>query len=617
VNGSKQRALFFSTLAAALLLGLTLQWPSYQGGFRSDDYVQWAMFRGEFPAPRSKLDLFSFAAGTSIDQQQLVDFGHLPWWSHPELRLRMWRPIASALMALDFTLFGRDARLHHVHSLVWFCLLLVAASRLLWRTLPPPSAAIALLLFASAPCHTLPIGWLANRSTLVACTWAFVALDLQLYAREQRRLWPRLACALTSGIALLCGEYAVSALTYGLCFSLLLGPRLFSRQQLRASSIDALPVLAPLCGYLVLHSILGSDIIHSGYYISPFRAPLDFVRALFTRVPVLSSDLLFGMPSYYYNGGGSPLRTWLLSLELLPPDVWIRLPDWTTWHVLIGYLALAFGFGLYAWLGRQNAQDRPPAWLALGTLLSLLPCAGSLPEDRLLTAATLGGSALIASVLVSGARALRQAPRRAATLALFLLAAWVPLSALARSFDDVRVIRDGSELARAWCLNAELPETDASSTRVYVISTADFNSAVNLPWLRQLEADKPLPRSYRRLIPGPSPVRMLRESDRTLEARIVISDVYGTAVPGLYRDAAAPVLPGERRALPGLVVTVLETYADNPVRMRFEFDRSLDDPSMWFIAATDHGLRRIPLPAIGESTLVPFAQYRDVRMPAQ
>lgn len=614
--GSKSRALFFSTLAAALLLGLTLQWPSYHGGFRSDDYVQWAMFHGEFPAPRSKLDLFSFAAGTRADEA-LVDFGHLPWWAHPELRLLMWRPLASALMALDFALFDRDAALHHAHSLLWFCLLLVAAAKLLWRILPPPSAALALLMFASAPCHILPVGWLANRSTLVACAWAFLALDLQLLARERPGLWPRLGCALASSVALLCGEYALSALVYGLCFSLLRGASGTRRQQLQSSLVDALPVLIPLCGYLILHSISGRDIVHSGYYISPFRAPADFLRALATRVPVLGADLLLGLPSYYYHSGGFPLRTWFLSLDLLSPEVWLQMPDWTTLHAAIGYLALAFGAGLYLWLRRQPYVQRPPAWLALGTLLSLLPCAGSLPEDRLLTAASLGGCALIASTIVATSKALRRPPRRAALLALLLMAAAVPLSALARSYDDIRMLRDGSELARAWCLDAELPEANASNTRVYVISTADFNTAVNLPWARRLEAGKPLPRAYRRLIPGPSPVRILRESERSLQALVVISDVYGTAVPSLYRDAGAPMQPGEGRVLPGLMVTVLEAYADNPIRMRFEFDRSLDDPSLWFLAASERGLRRVAMPAVGESMLVPFAQYRDVRVPAE
>jgi hypothetical protein len=307
-----------------------------------------------------------------------------------------------------------------------------------------------------------------------------------------------------------------------------------------------------------------------------------------------------------------------LSLELVPPEIWVRLPDWTTWHVLIGYLALACGVGLYVWLRRQPGAQKPPAWLLLGTLLSLLPCAGSLPEDRLLTAATLGTAALVACALVSAARALLSAQRRVSALALGAVVLWIPLSALARSFEDVRSIRDGSAVARAWCLDAELPEAGAAAdTRVYIVSTADFNSAVNLPWLRRLEANKALPHAYRRLSPGPMPVQIQRENEHTLDVRVVVSDVYGSAVPGLYRDAASPVLAGERHVLPGLTVTVLEVYADNPIRMRFEFDRALDDPSLWFVAATDRGIRRLVLPASGASLLVPFAQYRDVRAAAE
>ena len=126
-----------------------------------------------------------------------------------------------------------------------------------------------------------------------------------------------------------------------------------------------------------------------------------------------------------------------------------------------------------------------------------------------------------------------------------------------------------------------MPSCPAIPTqRVYLITTADFNSAVNLPWLRLLEANKATAPLLSRLSPGPLPVRLQRESERTLEVRMVISDVYGAAVPGLYRDAASPVRAGERHELPGMVVTVLEAYDDNPVSMRFELDSALDDPQL-------------------------------------
>jgi hypothetical protein len=113
------------------------------------------------------------------------------------------------------------------------------------------------------------------------------------------------------------------------------------------------------------------------------------------------------------------------------------------------------------------------------------------------------------------------------------------------------------------------------------------------------------------------PLLVQRESASTFVVRIVTSDVYGSAVPALYRDAGSPIFPGEYRALPGMKVTVLDAYESNPTLMRFELDKPLDDPTLWFLTATDHGLRRFTMPAIGESVLVPYAQYRDVRKPAE
>ena len=613
--GARQRLWFPLALAAASALGLYVQWPSLDSGFRGDDYVQRAMYRGEFPAARSPLDLFAFAAGTPDDYQRLVDFGHLPWWTHPQLRLRMWRPLASALMALDFRLFDTDARLHHVHSLGWYLLLLWSVGRLLWRVLPPPAAGLALLMFATAPCHTLPVGWLANRSSLTGSALAFLAIDLALVARERPGLWRGLGVALVSCIALSCGEYALAALVSALAFYALSPALPASRPQLTERVRLALPVLLPLAGYLVLHSLSGSEIRHSGYYISPFGAPLAFARAVLTRVPVLAADLLLGLPSFQYSAG-SPLRNWLLSKQLISPEIWVRLPDWTSWHVAIGYAALAWGVGLY-WVAAQRPRaERAPAWLYLGALASLVPCAGSLPEDRLLIAATPGAYALCACVLCYAPRvwssALTRSPKLMAALA-WLSCAWLLVSSISRSYDDVRNIQWGSDVARAWCLDADLPRENAAQTRVYVLAAADFNTAVNLPWVRLLEQNLPPPQSYRRLSTGPMPLRLTRESDRSLVLDVLTSDLYGSAVPALYRDAASPVRVGERHSLPGLEVSVLEVMYDNPARVRFEFDRSLDDPSLWFLVSSSEGLRRRQLPAVGEQLQLPYAQYGDVR----
>lgn len=595
-----------ATWLLALCLAATLHAPTLTGGFKGDDYVQYGMLHGTFPSPRAPWDLFSFAAGTPEDFAHSSDFGYLPWWSHPALRLRMFRPLASALMALDFTLFGTHAAPQHAHTWLWFGLLLWAAGRVCWRFLPPRAAVLTLLLFAAAPCHTLPLSWLANRSTLLGSAFAFLALDLQASARlasthVRARKW---AAAFATLLALAAGEYGLCALVYALVYA-------FTGDQpwnARTRCAAAWPVLLPALCYVALHSLIGSDIVHSGFYISPTGSPKAFAMAALTRVPVLCADLLLGLPSLHYSQG-SPLRTWLLSSGIVPVSLWPQLPDWQTWHVLLGYAAISCGLW-YAVTLRRSAPA--PSWLFAAAGLSLIPVAGSLPEDRLLVAASLGSCALLACILT---RDLRTHAPRLVAYALWCCAAWAAGSGLVRSYQDARTTRTRTEMARAFAVQAEFPP-HPESTRVYLLAAADFNTAANLPWLRQLELGEALPRSYRRLSPGPLPLDVTRTADRALEVSVLTSGIYGTALPSLYRSAAAPVRSGERHELPGLAVTVLTVFANNPTRIRFEFDRSLDDPALWFLVSTVHGLKHHVLPAVGATERLPFAQYGDVRQNA-
>jgi hypothetical protein len=60
-------------------------------------------------------------------------------------------------------------------------------------------------------------------------------------------------------------------------------------------------------------------------------------------------------------------------------------------------------------------------------------------------------------------------------------------------------------------------------------------------------------------------------------------------------------------------VDVLNVFQDNPSRVRFTFDRSIDDPTLWFVIASKDGLRHQAMPALHETRRVPYAQFRDLR----
>jgi hypothetical protein len=621
---------FALAVACAIGVGLFVHWPSLGSGFRGDDYPQRSMVRGEFPVPRSPFDLFDFSSGARADVQRLSDFGYLPWWSEPDLRLRMWRPIASGLIAWDHHTFGDDARWHHAHSLAWYVLLLLAASRLFRRSLSPPAAALATLLFALEEGHTVPIGWLANRSTLIATALGLLALSLHVSVRDgahdgnsRRRVLVQLAVALCTSLALLSGEYAFTALAYAFAFECL------RREPIRQRLLASLPVLLPTAAYLLLHRLVGATITGSGYYLSPLRDPIAYGQAALLRLPALFADLLLGLPAEWFNGSG-PFRNYLLSLDLFPPDVWRQSPGWSAWHAAIGYLSLGLGYVVL----RLTSSVVPPApepsplasdrrrWLqvlGLGSLLALLPAAGSLPGDRLIVAAAFGVAGVVATLLVHGwppLSALLAFERRAwlrALVALVLLG--ISLRAGLRVAEQAEGFAFGADAQRSWALGAELPERGASDAHVYLLSTTDFTTAANLPFIRSAHG-KPLPRVYRRLCPAAAPIDVIRSGARSLQIRVLSSDLQGSAVPSLYRGEDAWIRTGEHFRLPGLFVTVLQAREGNPATMQFDFDLDLDDPRLWLMPSTMQGLRRIPAPAVGERTRLPLPLWGDLRVHA-
>jgi hypothetical protein len=563
--------------------------------------------------------MFNFVSGEPGDLQRLLDFGYMPWWTVPNLRLRMWRPVASALMVLDQRVLDLDAVMQHAHSLLWYAFLVFVASRLFRRWLQLPAAAVATLLFALEEGHTVPVSWLANRSTLTATALGLLTLELHASAREaQPETEPRsvrtgraAATALCAALALLSGEYAFTALAYVFAYEC------FRTEPIRERLRRSLPAVVPAVIYLAAHSMVGSDIVGSGFYISPLREPFAYAREALLRVPAMFADLSFGMPAEWYNGNG-PLRNYILRQNWFGPVTWRMFPGWPVWHGAIGALTLvAFGFFLREARARAPESSRRPLYvMALGALLSLVPAAGSLPGDRLIVAAAMGVSGVYGTLLV-------HAFPRPGRFGFRTISAWVVAFAVGgpwsahRVYEQVRGFVFSGEGQRIWARAAEMPSgPQAAHTRVYLISNADFMTAANLPWARLVEG-APLPLSYRRLNPGVLPCDVTRTGERSLRFMPLSSDLRYSAIPTLYRSDEAPMRAGQLIRMPGLDVLVEQVRDGNPALMHFTFDRPLEDRSLWFLEATMDGLRRWDVPKVGETIRVKRPVYRDLRVPPE
>jgi hypothetical protein len=590
VSSLRRHRFFLLAVLVALAVGVVLRWGALGVGFHGDDHVQIGMLRGQFPAPRSAFDLFRFA-DAARDGQALMDFGYDPWWSDPKLKIALFRPLSSGLMALDNAVFGPNPVVHHVHSFVWWALLMLAAAAFFRALLPERVAAIAILLCAIEEAQTVPITWLANRSTLVSTAFGLFGLLLHVKFRQSGRLGLRIAEGVAFGLALAGGEYGFAVLAYVAAYELF-GTDDPIPERLRA----LVPAVAPSLVWVVLVLALGYGAHGSGAYISPTESPAEFARAAVERVPVLVGDLVWGIPATWW-GDGMP---------------WAPNPETgRKWQSFLGAAGIAALVLVARFSDRLDERYRSVRWLAAGALLSVVPSSGALPEDRTLVAAAVGVAAVIAVVISLGwdaaAGVVRRKPLGPALLPLAVAGFAVYIhgvKAWTRSSQQQRWLAHTIAAQRRWALGAEIPDQGLAERRVVILTGADFTTIVNLPWVRMV-AGHPLPKSYWRLSGAVDAHDIFRIAPNVIDVAVLSSRLEDTMVGSLYRPRNAGFKVGDVVTQPGLKVEIQTIKGPHPWRTRFTFERSLDDPYYLFLHSTPEGIRPFTMPAVGERQRMP------------
>ena len=429
---------------------MALVLPSLAVGFIGDDYMQIAQLERWSPVTASPLDLYVFVPRDAAAVERLRQEGILPYFSAPELKIAFLRPLTSALMWLDHTLFERRPPGYHVHTLLWFGGLLLVVAALLRRALPGGLAVLALLLFCLDDAHAMAAGWIAARNATISCALVFLGLWAHLRWRTEGWRAGAVLAPLAVALGLAAGEMGLGALAYLFAWELVGRPpdgalpgaktasdasdsqgatlsrasdtssatvpsvasdtqkatlpsrasgTAGSRPRLLAGARrhDRLRALAPsmivAAIYLVAHRLTGSGARAGGGYLDPFGDPAGTLRALPERVLLLVGNLVVGAP-----------------IDLLLFDDRLRLPV----LALGGLVVVALAVWLPRALARMPAQEaRAVRWFGLGAAGALLVSVPALIGERVLLAASLGGAVVLAALLRDAWRRLR--PRAGAT----------------------------------------------------------------------------------------------------------------------------------------------------------------------------------------------------------
>ncbi len=620
-------ALFVIACAAVAVI---LRYPAFSSGFSADDYAMLQMIDGTYPGHREPWDLYNFANGTREEADALRHRGFFPWFTHPEIRLSMFRPLASLLLVLDFHLFGNDALPWHVHSAVWWVAMLLAVAWLYGKFLPRSIACLALAIFALDQSHNIPFAWIANRCSLSSTLFGVLGLIAYVRFREHGSRGAAAACFASYSVAVAFGEYGLSIVPYTAAYELwrLMQARRAGEHEgrgpfslLARHALALWPVIVPCAIYLLIREAVGRGPLHSGIYIGPDSGYFGFVELLVLRAPVLLADLLIGLPSESWNLGNLALRQYV-ALGWIDMS-WVWTPErWRTANSLIGAVVTLLGFGAWRAVVRKLARDAergmhadPPHlhWVIWGGALAVVPVVGSFPSGRLLVGAEIGMAVLFATIVVLCFRDLRERFRlarvRTGFAALLGVAVLLLHGVMPGVYDywDTLAVKYGSNAHRKAVLTMEADWKRLPRQNVIILAAMGYGTSLYVPIVLARHGRKP-PRSVWTTSLAPGRHALYRESATAF--RLSSMDGFAmlaNAPEELFSDPSEPFEPGDVVDLGGLRITVAAASGRKVHAIRVEADKSFDDPSFLFILPQMSGLRRFRIPPIGQAAIVPEA----------
>jgi hypothetical protein len=583
--------------------------PTLNDGLFADDYIALAIMEGKFAAPRKLLDLFNFANGTPEDVYALRRLGSLPWWAPDDFRIAFMRPLSSAAWYFDHWLFGRRYGGYHAHSLAVLFALVVSASFLYRRLFPAGVALFATLVFAVDDSLQFPVLWLSNRGGLYALLFGTLALHAHITFREQKRPLYAYVSALCVTVGLLFGEWAIPMLAYVAAYELVA-----VRGPLLRRALALVPTCLPTLLFLIARGFFQYGARGSGAYVDPGVDPLRFWASVTHRVPVFFGDMLWNVPADWWDHG-TPWRDWILSLWLFTPEIWVRFPDWHFFQLLLGaaaLLAVGLSFQFYR-TGLTADEQRNVRFLLLGAIAALVPVVGSFPSSRLTIAAYMGLAPAFALFMRELARRLRalRFSRSAGFGARFLAyAAGVALVVHFQLYSPLQVnIQaqvDHYATTGEWVQAAELNTSKLPEQRVFMVSGSEFTTTFFFSYIWS-HAGLPLPKSYYPIIACPCANQVTRSSPNELVLRGMGALYLASGEENMFQSPQRLWVEGETVPLEGMSVRAEQVMNGHPSRLRFTFDRPLEDPSYVFLTALPIGIVRWTPPVVGEQVLVPRA----------
>ncbi|MBI2422786.1 MAG: hypothetical protein HYV27_08145 [Candidatus Hydrogenedentes bacterium] len=546
------------------LAGILVALPSLFAGFLVDDYVHMSTLEGKIVLGEP-WDLFRFADGVPDHNLKWMDSGPFLWYTDTDISLHFFRPLSSATMVLDHVLFDRWTPGMHAHSILWYALLLVAASLIYRRALPGIVGALAFLLFAVEDAHIIPVVWWSNRNAVIAAAPAILGLAAHMRWREAR--WrPGLPLSLLGYIVGLAGaEGALGIMGYVIAYELIARKDAWPQRFFALVPAGALSVL-----YLLYYKATGHGVSGSGVYFDPIGEVGLYLSEFPSRFLMMLGQHLFMLPvelPVFFTRLETPLV--LASLFLIALTLYVVYRLWP----------------------RFAPEERIALqWMTLGALIALPPVLTTFPSSRTLLMPSLGGVVVLALVIRHGLSAVAQSSPRMVIAVSWAFIVLHLVLAPAAWIGGVAGIRIFNVMGQGLFDEFDLDQTDLSARRAIMVSSVDPVSGF-YPYVMRMYRGETVPRGWNTLSMAPFDHRVTRTGPNTFEVEVVNGELFTNPFERLLRSHERKMRPGDRVDLTEFTIEVLECGDWGPKRFRFEGKYSLDDPRYCFVSWQGHALR--------------------------
>jgi hypothetical protein len=295
-------------------------------GIQFDDYIHHIKFEEPELWPgdsNSIVGMFDFVENNPKQLHEAMEVGMVPWWTSKALKVSFFRPVTALTHWVDYHLWPDNYAMMHLQSVLWFGAFVLMAA-LVYRRFMTPCwvAGLAALLFAIDDAHGVPVGWLANRNSLVAAVFGFLALLCHDRWRRHGHRGGVVYAPLVFLVGLLSAEAGLGAGAYLLSYEVFM-----VKDKLQKRVMALLPYAAVFAGWYIIFKISGFGTSGSGAYIDPGQQPLAYLNVLWERLPVplygqwfFPNSLVYGMlPKPFAYGVLAVIYAILTALVLVLP----------------------------------------------------------------------------------------------------------------------------------------------------------------------------------------------------------------------------------------------------------------------------------------------------------